>query len=79
MCPVLSITRIETQCLVKNFALAGKRDNIERCHCPHLLSTTRPPVPAAVTNLRARENSAADPDPAMQSLFSMLTIDAIVV
>lgn len=58
MHPVPSITGKASQCLVKNFALAGHTDNIERCYCPHLLSTTRA---LAVTNPRARENSAAGP------------------
>lgn len=61
MYPIPSITRMESQCLVKNFALAEHTDNIERCHCPHLLSISRLPVLAAVNNPRARENFAADP------------------
>lgn len=75
MHPVPSITGKASQSLVKNFALAGHTDNIERCYCPHLLSTTRA---LAVTNPRARENSAAGPA-AMESLFSVSAIDAIAV
>lgn len=55
---VPSITGMASQCLVKNFALAGHANNIERCYCPHLLSNTRA---LAVTNPRARENFAAGP------------------
>lgn len=71
MYSVPSTTIMESHRLVKNFALTGHTDNLGRCSWPHLLSTPRALVLAAVTNPRARKNVTAGPAWHVKLIFNV--------